>query len=161
MDETDSDEWALDPIRTALFLWLAEQKGKLYVWGAKGPDYWDCSGLVTGSFHELGLGDVRATHSAARLYDELEHVEYKRAQPGDLIFYGPPDRVTHVVFLWNDGRVYGAGGGDSSTTTPEAAMRRRGACVKFKDSHMYRPDLRGVRRYPTGGFPPKKEHTNA
>ena len=157
-DEHDSDEWSIDPERDPLPMWLLAQKGKLYVYGAKGPDYWDCSGLVTGSLYALGLGDFRATHSAARLFDELEPVEMDKIKPYDLVFYGPPDRITHVLFFWHDRRVYGAGGGTNHTTTPEAAMRLRGACVKFKPSHMYRPDFRGARKY---GPPRKKESRDA
>lgn len=154
MDEHDSDEWSVDPERIKLMDWLLAQKGKLYVWNADGPDYFDCSGLVAGAMFVLGLGDVRKTYRSVEMFAKFEPVAFKLAKPGDLVFYGSPERVSHVDFLWGDGRVFGAGGGDETTTTPELAMRRRGACVRFKAHHLYRPGLRGFRKFP---FPPSKE----
>lgn len=151
----DSDQWAVDPLRVRLIEWAQHQAGCLYVWGGKGerwgghdgPVVYDCSGLVTCGLLYLGLPDWRQTHNAARLYEALEPVPALQVMPMDLAFYGQPHHISHVMFHWSDGRVYGAAGGNSSTVTPELAMKI-GACVRYRDSHMYRPDFRGFRRLP-------------
>ncbi len=121
------------------------QEGKPYIWGAKGPDTFDCSGLVTYALHKAGGPDWRATHSSARLFECLPVVT--EPEPGDLCFYGSPERVTHVMVVIGDkiGRVIGASGGNGTCTTLEIA-KKIGAAVKFKSGVKYRPDLRGFRR---------------
>jgi murein DD-endopeptidase len=120
-------------------------EGKPYVWGAKGPDAFDCSGLVTWALHECGGPDWRNSHNSARLFAELAPVE--KPQEGDLAFYGQPGRVTHVMVCWGDGRVYGACGGDSTTTSVEMAKLRK-AKVQYRAKADYRPGFLGFRRLP-------------
>jgi len=134
--------------RLAFLEWCLRQEAAAvpYLWGGKDPARGlDCSGLVTAGLHALGGPDWRQTHSSARLFDELEVTE--KPAPGDLAFYGPPHRITHVMVVVGDGRVMGAAGGGSGTTSLEIA-RRQGARVKFKTKHNYRPDFRGFRRLP-------------
>lgn len=127
------------------FLELAlAQLNKPYIWGAKGPDRFDCSGLVTWCLKELGGPDWRQSHSSARLFDKLPSVPLDQIQPGDLALYGPPHKVTHVMIVSDYGTVIGASNGDSTTRTLDDAKRRK-ACVKVKPNIKYRPDLRGVR----------------
>lgn len=117
------------------------QKGKPYIWGGKGPNTFDCSGIVTAGLFACGWKDWRQTHNSARLFEVLEPVQI--AELGDLAFYGPPNKITHVMVCWHGGGVYGASGGNSSTTKPTA-----GAAVKFKKSVDYRRDFRGFRKNP-------------
>lgn len=136
--------------RLILRTWLLEQQGKPYVFGAKGPDTFDCSGLVTCGLLHVGHADWRQTHNAQRLWDELDPV----FEPEDLIeldlgFYGQRElgRIDHVMFFL-DHRAYGATGGNHHTTDVERAKAIK-ACVKFKDAGLgYRFDLRGYRRLP-------------
>jgi murein DD-endopeptidase len=133
----------IDPIE---FLTRAlAYEGRPYFWGRDGPDAFDCSGLIACTLLECGGPDWRSTHTAQRLFDVLPRVEAKDAQPGDLVFYGPPHRITHVMIVATQGRVYGACGGDSSTTTLELA-KARGAGVRFRKAVAYRRDVRGFRR---------------
>lgn len=127
--------------RTRFVNWLEAQLGKPYVWGAKGPDFFDCSGLVTAGLRECGLPDWRPTHNAQRLFDTLP--ETKTPAIGDLAFYGPPGRITHVMVVWYDGQCLGASGGNSGTTKPTP-----GACVKTKKTIKYRRDFQGFRKTP-------------
>jgi len=123
--------------------WCYAQKGKPYIWGADGPDGYDCSGLVCAAVFALGGPDWRKTHTSDRMFREFAPIDGRAAQAGDLVFYGPPNRVTHVMILWADGRVFGAAGGHSKTLRPT-----KGAEVQFRSKVMYRPDLRGFRAFP-------------
>ena len=76
------------------------QIGKPYVWGATGPDSYDCSGLMLRAYQsaEINLPRVSADqfHAGALL-------PVQNAQPGDLMFlaYDPNDPSTiHHVFMY-------------------------------------------------------------
>jgi cell wall-associated NlpC family hydrolase len=129
--------------RQAFLNWCYSQKGKPYIWAAKGPDAYDCSGLVTAGLLAIGGPDWRAMWNSQRLFGSLKNIEGRAAKAGDLVFYGPPHRITHVMVLWDDGRVFGATGGGSQTKTPT-----KGAEVQFRSKVKYRPDVRGFRAFP-------------
>lgn len=128
--------------------WCEQQRGKPYIWGGKGPNTFDCSGIITAGLLACGWKDWRQTHNSARLFDVLEPVE--AAEVGDFAFYGPPKRITHVMVVWYGGGAYGASGGNSSTTKPTP-----GASVKAKKTVNYRRDFRGFRKNPLSMELPK------
>lgn len=61
-------------------------KGHRYVWGAKGPDAFDCSGLVEYAANKLGIS-LHATSGTE--YSEVEHIPRSEIRQNDLVFYGP------------------------------------------------------------------------
>jgi cell wall-associated NlpC family hydrolase len=71
--------------------------GAPYVWGATGPDAFDCSGLVLWVYEQLGL---QVPRTAQRQFEWAVPLELSQLQPGDLAFYEgtypSPDRITHV-----------------------------------------------------------------
>jgi peptidoglycan DL-endopeptidase CwlO len=71
------------------------QVGKPYVWGATGPNEFDCSGLVQSAYRSVGVGIPRVT------YDQVHigvPVPRDQVRPGDLVFYySPPSHVAMVV----------------------------------------------------------------
>ncbi|MBE8474388.1 C40 family peptidase [Streptomyces justiciae] len=73
------------------------QIGKPYVWGATGPDSYDCSGLTQAAWNAAGISLPRTT------YDQVNAgttVSLANAQPGDLVFFY--DDVTHVgIYIGN------------------------------------------------------------
>ncbi|WP_171117578.1 MULTISPECIES: C40 family peptidase [unclassified Streptomyces] len=74
------------------------QIGKPYVWGATGPDSYDCSGLTQAAWKAAGVSLPRTT------YDQVDAgttVSIAAAQPGDLIFFY--DDVTHVGLYIGNG----------------------------------------------------------
>ena len=66
------------------------QLGKPYVYGATGPDSYDCSGLVQAAWTAAGVSIPRDTYSQ---WAALPHVPMSAIQPGDLIFF---DAEGHV-----------------------------------------------------------------
>lgn len=60
-------------------------KGKTYVWGASGPDAFDCSGLVMYALQKA-FGKSFPHYSGAQ-YNATTPVS--NPQPGDLVFFGP------------------------------------------------------------------------
>jgi cell wall-associated NlpC family hydrolase len=73
------------------------QIGKPYVWGATGPESYDCSGLTQAAWKAAGVTLPRTT------YDQVNAgttVSLANALPGDLIFFY--DDVTHVgIYIGN------------------------------------------------------------
>lgn len=63
-----------------------QQVGDPYVWGAEGPNAFDCSGLVQYSFGQVGVDTPRTTR---QLDDWGTRVSANNMQRGDLVFaYG-------------------------------------------------------------------------
>jgi peptidoglycan DL-endopeptidase CwlO len=59
--------------------------GKPYVWGGASPSVgFDCSGLVVWAYAQIG---ITLEHFTGDLWDEVEHIPYSEAQPGDLVFF--------------------------------------------------------------------------
>ncbi|MCK1818780.1 NlpC/P60 family protein [Streptomyces sp. XM83C] len=74
------------------------QIGKPYVWGATGPDSYDCSGLTQAAWKAAGVDLPRTT------YDQVNAgttVPLSQARPGDLVFFY--DDVTHVGLYIGNG----------------------------------------------------------
>jgi murein DD-endopeptidase len=134
------------------YCWPTKENGYSGKWlkGAKYPETSDCSGLVTGALYFGVKGpDWRATHNAQRLMGLCKPVVAPR--PGDLAFYGPgKNAINHVMVVQAGGRVFGACSGNSDTTSPEIA-RKKGAYVRSRQSHLYRPDFRGFGRLQVPG----------
>ena len=73
------------------------QLGKPYVWGATGPDSFDCSGLVMAAWASAGVSIPRVTYQQ---WATLPHVPMSDIQPGDLVFF---DAVGHVaIYVGNN-----------------------------------------------------------
>ena len=82
----------------------ASRVGKPYVWGATGPDSFDCSGLVQWSFAHAG---VRMPRVSQQQWFAGPHVPLSAARPGDLLFwhYDPTDPadIDHVAIYAGNG----------------------------------------------------------
>ena len=71
------------------------------VWGAEGPDEFDCSGLVWWACNENGVTFTRTT--AQELSKMGTEVKLHELQPGDIMtFKTDPTYVSHVgIFIGN------------------------------------------------------------
>ncbi|HEX7661790.1 MAG TPA: C40 family peptidase [Pseudonocardiaceae bacterium] len=79
------------------------QVGKPYVWGATGPNTFDCSGLMLRAFQAAGINLPR---TSAEQFTAGALLPVRNAQPGDLMFlaYNPSDPSTiHHVFMYLGG----------------------------------------------------------
>ncbi|WP_030300814.1 C40 family peptidase [Streptomyces katrae] len=94
------------------------QMGKPYVWGAEGPDSFDCSGLTSQAWRAAGKGIPRTSQEQLRL---LPKVAIKDMRPGDLIIYF--DDASHVGMYVGDGAiVHAPRPGRSVTLTGAGSM---------------------------------------
>ena len=78
------------------------QLGKPYVYGATGPDSYDCSGLVQAAWAAAGVAIPRTTFED---WDDLQHIPVSEMVPGDLIIY---DGEGHVAIYVGDGYIIDA-----------------------------------------------------
>jgi len=76
------------------------QLGKPYVYGAAGPDAFDCSGLTMYSWAAAG---VSLSHASSVQSGQGVPVSISALQPGDLVFYYSP--VSHVGMYIGNGQV--------------------------------------------------------
>ena len=79
------------------------QVGKAYVYGASGPNAFDCSGLTMAAWGKAGVG---LPHSAAAQFGSGPHVSESQLQPGDLVFYYSP--ISHVGMYIGGGKIVNA-----------------------------------------------------
>ena len=74
------------------------QRGKPYVWGAAGPDSYDCSGLVMWAFAQEGIS---LPHYTGDQWNSGMHVSRANLEPGDLVFFFAD--ISHVgIYLGNN-----------------------------------------------------------
>ncbi|MET7668718.1 NlpC/P60 family protein [Micromonospora luteifusca] len=101
--------------------------GKPYVWGATGPNSFDCSGLTQYAYKAAGIS---LTHHTGDQWNEGKAVSRADARPGDLVFFF--SGLSHVgLYLGNNQMVHAPRAGkpvqvSSITTMPIAGFRRPG-----------------------------------
>ncbi|MBK5250769.1 MAG: C40 family peptidase [Actinomycetales bacterium] len=79
------------------------QLGKPYVWGATGPNGYDCSGLTMRAYQNAGVSLPRTTRDQ---YAAVAHVPVGAMRPGDLIFYsdnGAASGIYHLAIYAGNG----------------------------------------------------------
>jgi cell wall-associated NlpC family hydrolase len=74
--------------------------GMPYVWGASGPNSFDCSGLTMWAWGQAG---VSLPHFSGAQYASTQHIPMSQVQPGDLVF--PSDTGTHMAMYIGGGQI--------------------------------------------------------
>ena len=80
--------------------WAYSELGKPYVWGAAGPDSFDCSGLT---MYVYGKAGIALPHYTGSQWNVGRHVDRSELQPGDLVFYFSD--LHHVAIYIGNGQV--------------------------------------------------------
>lgn len=113
---------------------LEDQIGKPYVWGANGPNSFDCSGLVRYVYkNALGKDIPRVSYDQSKFG---QAVDKKNLQPGDLVFFDTMNkgRVSHVgMYVGNDEFIH--------ASNPKDGVKKS----KLSSSY-YQKAYRGARR---------------
>ena len=115
---------------SSVIAYAQAQIGKWYVWGAAGPNTFDCSGLTLMAWRQAG---VYLDHYTGSQYNQTRRVAISDLRPGDLVFYGDSGPTSHHVGLYV--------GGGQMIEAPHT-----GAQVRY--ASIYRSDL-----LPYGGRP--------
>jgi hypothetical protein len=83
---------------------LCSKIGSPYVWGAEGPDAFDCSGFVCWGLIQVGVKPSGFRTTAEGLWQMCSRISKEDARPGDLIFRKDDDgTMGHVVVYLGDG----------------------------------------------------------
>jgi cell wall-associated NlpC family hydrolase len=83
------------------FTHKAMQHNNEYLWGGTlGPNY-DCSGLMQAAFASVGVWLPRDAYQQEAF---LQAISITELQSGDLVFFGTPQKATHVGLYLGDGR---------------------------------------------------------
>ncbi len=75
------------------------------MYGAAGPDAWDCSGLTMGAWAAAG---VYLPHYSVAQYESIQHITFSQLQPGDLVFWGSsssPYSIYHTALYIGNGKI--------------------------------------------------------
>ena len=79
------------------------KQGDPYVWGAAGPDQFDCSGLIMWAYEQIG---INLPHYTGEQYNSGEHISQDQLEPGDLVFFYPD--ISHVGMYVGNGMMIDA-----------------------------------------------------
>ncbi len=83
--------------------------GRPYLWGAVGPDSFDCSGLTGWAYRQAGLNLPRTSRQQ---WFAGTHPDIGSLLPGDLLFWGPdrsnPQSIHHVALYIGAGMMIAA-----------------------------------------------------
>jgi cell wall-associated NlpC family hydrolase len=82
------------------FTHKAMQQSNYYLWGGTvGPNY-DCSGLMQAAFVSVSIWLPRDAYQQEAFTQPITIAEL---EPGDLVFFGTPQKATHVGLYLGDG----------------------------------------------------------
>jgi hypothetical protein len=143
----------------AAFLQAVEKRlGFPVLWGQKGPDAFDCSGLVTRSLLDVGGPDLTQLENAQALHDHTRALGAEPSDiqlPGDLVFYGlyeavapspenlapePRLHVIHVAICDEFGGVVSADGATSAIKSLSVALANPANRVRRHNTIRFRRD---------------------
>lgn len=83
------------------FTYHAMQQPNYYLWGGTVAPNYDCSGLMQAAFASVG---VRLPRDAYQQEAFLLPIGIAELEPGDLVFFGTPQKATHVGLYLGNGR---------------------------------------------------------
>jgi cell wall-associated NlpC family hydrolase len=86
--------------------------GIKYVWGATGPNKYDCSGFTQKIYRDAGIKIPRVSRHQAKVG---QYIRYSNLQKGDMVFFDTKKRrtgkVSHVgIYLGNNNFIHASSG---------------------------------------------------
>jgi len=87
--------------RATIVSWALSKVGGRYVYGADGPDAFDCSGFVSAAYAAAGISVPSYTGAQIRL---VQQIPLSQARPGDMLFFFGGG-AQHVGIALGDGRM--------------------------------------------------------
>jgi len=98
--------------------------GARYVWGATGPNTFDCSGFTSYVYRQVGVSIPRVSRDQI---NAGERVSRKDLAPGDLVFFGSP--IHHVgMYIGGGMMIHAPSSGDVVKISPAFRSNYSGAC---------------------------------
>jgi len=134
--KSETNNYAVDENKFASIPNAVQQKlGKKYVWGAVGPNTFDCSGLTTYAYKQKGVTIPRTANAQSRTGQSIER---DSLLPGDLVFFDTSRNKTKGV---NHVGIYV---GDNRFIHASSAQHR--VIETSLDSTFYKNSYRGAKR---------------
>lgn len=82
------------------FTLQAMQQPNYYLWGGTVAPNYDCSGLMQAAFKSVGVWLPRDAYQQEAF---TQSISFEELQPGDLVFFGTPEKATHVSLYLGEG----------------------------------------------------------
>lgn len=82
------------------FTQAAKVQTNYYLWGGTIAPNYDCSGLMQAAFKSVGVWLPRDAYQQEAF---VQTIDINEIQPGDLIFFGTPQKATHVALYLGEG----------------------------------------------------------
>jgi len=93
--------------------------GKPYVWGAVGPNSFDCSGFTRYVYNAFG---VDLPHYTGAQIEKGSSVQRENLKQGDLIFFNTDGPVSHVGIYVGDGEFIHASSGSKKVIVSDLSQ---------------------------------------
>jgi cell wall-associated NlpC family hydrolase len=130
--------------RAIAFTHDAMKQPNYYLWGGTVAPNYDCSGLIQAAFAAVGVWLPRDAYQQEAF---TETIPISQLAPGDLVFFGTPQKATHVGLYLGDSRYIHSSGKE---------MGRNGIGIDMLSEHgdavsqSYYQILRGAGRITQG-----------
>ena len=123
-----------------VFTQKAMQQANYYLWGGTVAPNYDCSGLMQAAFASVGIWLPRDAYQQEEFTQPISTAEL---EAGDLVFFGTPQKATHVGLYLADGYYIHSSGKDKGRNGIAIdCLTEQGDAV----SQSYYQELRGAGR---------------
>jgi peptidoglycan DL-endopeptidase CwlO len=107
---------APSPVRrdaAAAIPYATSKVGSAYVWGAAGPNVFDCSGLMVWAFAQVGIS---LPHYSGAIYNMTTRISASQLQPGDFVFWGGGGSDHVALYMGGNQLIHAFGSGGTRIT---------------------------------------------